>query len=86
MKNWSVDTKKLAKNPQQYNLWRLSQLINHGLDNEILKKDEVVKNWDKLKPLLDPKRARMLEYLIWKKTYSLKAKNQFWGLLPKARI
>lgn len=38
MHNWSVDTVKLKKNNKQYAMWKLTQMINYGLDREKLKK------------------------------------------------
>jgi len=34
MHNWSTDEKYLKKFPQEYERWRLLQLINYGLDGE----------------------------------------------------
>jgi len=36
MHNWSTDEKYLKKFPQEYERWRLLQLINYGLDGEKL--------------------------------------------------
>src|SRR3990170_2543573 len=42
MINWSIDEKKFKKeNPEEYRLWRLTQLINYGLDGEKLDREEV---------------------------------------------
>ena len=66
MYNWSVDEKKFKKeNPKEYRLWRLTQLINYGLDGEKLDKKEVKKAWPKIKDRLDPYKKRALEYLLW---------------------
>ena len=34
MHNWNTDTKILKKNPEEYAVWKLEQLINFGLDKE----------------------------------------------------
>ena len=42
MINWSTDEEKFKKeNPKEYKIWRLSQLINYGLDGEKLDTAEV---------------------------------------------
>ena len=44
MYNWSVDEDLFKmNNPKKYNLWRITQLINFGLDGEKLNKKEVIK-------------------------------------------
>ena len=34
MYNWNTDTTTLRKNPEKYQIWRLEQLINFGLNGE----------------------------------------------------
>ncbi len=42
MINWNTDEKKFKKlHPNEYKLWRLTQLINYGLDGEKLDVREV---------------------------------------------
>ena len=82
MKNWNTDPTKF-KSPKQKRLWELSQLINYGLEGKRLEAKELIENWADLKPLLDPERARMLEYILWKKLYSLPTNVRFWNLSPK---
>ena len=66
MINWSVDEAKFKKSqPEKYKLWRLTQLINYGLDGERLEKKEVVKNWDYLNKKIDPQSRNYLKFLIW---------------------
>ena len=44
MLNWNVDEKKFREeDPEGYRLWRLTQLINYGLDGEKLDREEVKK-------------------------------------------
>ncbi|OGG20509.1 hypothetical protein A3D03_00620 [Candidatus Gottesmanbacteria bacterium RIFCSPHIGHO2_02_FULL_40_13] len=82
MYNWSVDEKKFKKdNPKEYRLWRLTQLINYGLDGEKLDKKEVKQVWETIKDRLDPNTKVYLEYLLWEKHPSSKdiIKN-YWSL------
>ena len=84
MYNWSVDEKKFKKeNPEAYQLWRLVQLINYGLDGEKLSKKEVKKAWPKIKDKLDPYARRAFEYLLWGKLYSLPNNLTFWNWRQK---
>ena len=82
MYNWSVDEKKFKKrNPQAYRLWRLTQLINYGLDGEKLDEAELKAAWPKIKDRLDPHKAVYLEYLLWgKKPSSPQFSENFWNL------
>lgn len=83
MINWSVDEKKFKKeNPKEYRLWRLTQLINYGLDEgEKLDKKELIDAWPKIKDRLDPNTKVYFEYLLWGKTPSSKdIIENFWSL------
>jgi len=83
MINWSVDEKKFKKeNPDEYKLWRLTQLINYGLDEgEKINKKELISAWPKIKDRLDPNSRGYLEYLIWGKIPSSKnITKTFWKL------
>lgn len=82
MYNWSVDEKAFKKKyPKEYKLWRLTQLINYGLDGEKLDEEEVKKAWPKIKDQLDPHKIVYLEYLLWgKKLSSQMFKEDFWNL------
>lgn len=81
MINWSVDEKKFKReNPKEYRLWRLTQLINYGLDGEKLDREEVKAAWPKIKDSLDPYAKRLIEYLLWGKWYSLPNNLTFWNL------
>lgn len=81
MYNWSVDEKTFKKNdPEGYRLWRIIQMINHGLEEgEKLDRDEVKKDWPKIKEGLDPYKARAIEFLLWGKQYSLPTNLTFWN-------
>lgn len=66
MINWTVDEKKMKKtNPKEYKIWRITQLINYGLDGEKLNKKEVIKYWSDLSPRIDPGSRNYLKFLIW---------------------
>jgi len=81
MINWSTDEKKFKKaDPEGYRLWRLTQLINYGLDGEKLDREEVKAAWPKIKDRLDPYKARLMEFLLWGKVYSLPTNLNFWNL------
>ncbi|MBI4008929.1 hypothetical protein HY357_01735 [Candidatus Roizmanbacteria bacterium] len=84
-KHWSVDEEKFKKDyPEEYRLWKLAFKINYGLDEgEKLDKEEVKKAWPKIKHEIDPYKARLIEYLIWGKIYSLPPNISFWTWPPK---
>ena len=66
MINWSTDEKKFKKeNPKEYKLWRITQLINYGLDGEKLEMSEVKKSWEYIKNKIDEPTKNYLQYLIW---------------------
>ncbi len=84
MYNWSTDEEKFKKeNPEKYKLWRITQLINYGLDGEKLNREEVKKAWPKIKDQLDPYKKRLFDYLLWGKLYSLPHNLTFWNLSRK---
>lgn len=82
MINWSVDEKSFKKkHPKEYKLWRLTQLINYGLDGEKLDEKEVKKAWPKIKDRLDPHKEAYFEFLLWnKKLSSGDFSEDFWRL------
>ena len=64
MKNWSVDEERMKKaDPEAYQIWRLEQLVNFGLDGEKLNAKLLKKYWDKL--TLDASARRYLSFLLW---------------------
>lgn len=86
MLNWNVDEERFKKeDPEGYRLWRLEQLINYGLDGEKLDKKEVKRAWPKIKENIDPYLARLMEFLLWGKLYSLPDNITFWNWPPKKR-
>lgn len=62
MYNWSVDTKKLAKYPEKYTIWKLEQLINFGLNGQKIDGAELKKYFSKLN--IDPQKKEYLKFLI----------------------
>ena len=62
MRNWSVDTTKLKRDPEQYAIWKLEQLVNFGLEDEKLDRKELTKHWNKLE--LDPHKKQYLSFLL----------------------
>lgn len=62
MYNWSTDTKKLAKYPEKYNIWKLEQLINFGLNGQKLKISDLKKYFSKLN--IDPQKRKYLSFLL----------------------
>lgn len=82
MINWSTNEAKFKKeNPKEYKLWRITQLINYGLDGEKLDKKEIKSVWPKIKDRLDSNSKVYFEFLLWGKRPSSKniTKN-FWSL------
>jgi len=63
MRNWSTDTKELRKDPEQYAVWRLEQLVNFGLGEEKIRESSLRKHWKQLH--IDPRKKRYLETLLW---------------------
>ncbi len=63
MYNWSVDEKAFKKaDPEEYEKWRLEQMINFGLNGEKISEVQLRKYWDKLH--LEPSRKRYLELVL----------------------
>ena len=62
MKNWSVDTEELKKDPERYAIWKLEQMVNFGLDGETLNRDELSRYWPRL--TLDPAKKKFLALLL----------------------
>ncbi|MBI2049468.1 hypothetical protein HYT32_00940 [Candidatus Roizmanbacteria bacterium] len=83
MYNWSTDTAKLKRNNEKYTIWKLTQMINYGLDEEKLQKKTLIKYWTQIKDNIDPYKRRVLEYLIWGNQYSLPNNLNFWNVSRK---
>ncbi len=70
MLNWNTDEEKLKKeHPREYRLWRITQLINYGLDGEKLDKEEVKKVWTDIKDRISPDRQKVIEFYLWGKKW-----------------
>ena len=82
MYSWAnIDEKKFKReNFRGYRLWRLTQLINYGLDGEKLDREEVKTAWNSISDDLDPYKKRYLEDLLWEKQYLLPNNLSFWNL------
>lgn len=65
MYNWSVDTTKLRKNVKKFNIFKLEQAINFGLNNTKLSLKNLKENFKILK--IDPNKKTYLASLIWQK-------------------
>lgn len=79
MYNWSVDEEKFKKeDPKGHKLWRLTQLINYGLDGEKLNREEVKNAWPEIENRIDLEERRLLNFLLWNKVSSLPPKRFFW--------
>jgi len=59
MYNWSTDEKYLKQFPEEYERWRLLQLINYGLDGEKLDLKLLKKHWKKIKKEVLDKNIKM---------------------------
>lgn len=62
MYNWSTDLKELKKSPEAYQIWKLEQLINFGLNGEKISLKQLRKYWSKLQ--IDPDRKKVLEFWL----------------------
>lgn len=65
MYNWSVDTVKLKKDTKKFNIFKLEQSINFGLNNTKLSLTSLKENFDMLK--IDPNKKAYISSLIWQK-------------------
>ncbi len=63
MYNWSIDTTRLKKDSDQYNIFVLEQRINFGLNNQKLSLSHLRKYWDKLDINLSKK--SYLKKIVW---------------------
>ncbi len=63
MYNWSIDTKRLSKNKDKFELYSLEQAINFGLNNTKLSLKSLIKYWDQLN--IDSDKKNYLFKIIW---------------------
>lgn len=65
MYNWSTDEDYLKKFPEEYEKWRLLQLINYGLDGEKIDLKVLKKRWPEIKnEILDQAKIDYFEKYI----------------------
>ena len=92
MINWNTDEKTFKKfHPEEYKLWRLTQLINYGLDGETLSEKEVRLAWPSIKDRLNPDRRKVLEFFLWNKKWRkepglLPDRSNYWIWRPQTHI
>lgn len=68
MYNWSTDEEYLKQFPQDFEKWRLLQLINYGLDGEKLDIKILKKLWKEIKgEILNPRVKNYLQRFVIKK-------------------
>lgn len=65
MYNWSVDTSRLIKDPERYEVFKLEQAINFGLNNTKLSMNSLKDNFKLLN--IDPNKRAYLKLLLWPK-------------------
>lgn len=65
MYNWSVDTSRLKKDSKKYEIFKLEQAINFGLNSTKLSLKSLKENFDILK--IDSNKRAYLKSLIWPK-------------------
>ncbi len=70
MYNWSTNTKRLKKDKEKYDIWKLEQQINFGLKEKKLDLKKVKKYLPKLK--IDFFKKQFLNLIIYGKKPSFK--------------
>lgn len=91
MINWNTNEEKFKKEyPQEYKLWRLTQLINYGLDGEKLSRSQLKRVWPQIKDNLDPDKKKVLEFFLWRKPWQKEPglnpdRSSFWNWFLKTR-
>lgn len=66
MYNWSIDTKRLSKNKDKFEIFSLEQAINFGLNNTKLSLKSLVKYWNILN--IDSDKKKYLTKIVWPKS------------------
>jgi hypothetical protein len=65
MYNWSTDEQYLKQFPEEYEKWRLLQLINYGLDGEKIELKILKKYWPEIKKeIIDGNKISFFEKFI----------------------
>jgi hypothetical protein len=62
MRNWTIDVSQFDKKSPEYEIWRLEQLINFGLNKDKISKESLQKNLEKLH--LDPSKKKYMKFLL----------------------
>ncbi len=84
MVNWNTDEEKFKEvAPREYEMWKIIQMINYGLEGEKLDKQKLIKYWDIIRFELDVESKKTLEFLLfnkkWQKEPGLQNdKKNFW--------
>jgi hypothetical protein len=63
MYNWNIDLNRLRKDRKAYDVWKLEQMVNFGLNGKKLNKKKLKAYWNDL--TLDPKKKQFLSFLLW---------------------
>ena len=61
MYNWSTDATAMGKDERTQAIWKLEQLINFGLNGEMIHEDDLKRYWSDIQ--IDPARRRFLDVL-----------------------
>lgn len=75
MYNWSVDIKRLKKDKQKYEIWKLEQMINYGLRGKKIDKKILAKYIDNIS--IDPNKKQYLKMIIRLKQPCLQIRKIF---------
>lgn len=62
MRNWSTDTSKFDKKSSEFKIWKLEQLINFGLQGDLIDTQELHTFLPSL--TIDPSKRNFLELLL----------------------
>lgn len=62
MKNWSNTIEKFDKKSEEYQIWKLEQMVNFGLDGERIPKEMLKKYLSRLD--IDEAKKRYLKFLL----------------------
>lgn len=63
MYNWNTNISNWDKKSDTFQIWKLEQLVNFGLNGEKINREALVKYWSKL--TLDPQRKKFFELILW---------------------
>ncbi|MDO8514932.1 MAG: hypothetical protein Q7S14_00390 [bacterium] len=67
MYNWNTVTTNWDKKSDSYNIWKLEQLVNFGINKGKIDVAKLKKFWSKLD--LDPARKKFMSLLLWPKQF-----------------